>query len=135
MNRSPWGRMLVHGPLGSLLVLAVSVPVALWTRGPGAAVTAAGVCVVTALVLTTGLLMVRYVLDGAPALVVPMALLVFLLQVAVFAAAVFLVPWPDGFVFSLVGGIAVLAWQAGVVHGFVTGRHAMVVEPYGAGRG
>lgn len=126
MNRDPWRLMLVRGPLASLLVLAVSVPIALWTRGPEGAVTAAGVCLVTMMVLTAGLVMVRTVLDGAPALVVPMALLVFFLQVGIFAAAVFLVPWPDGFVFALVGGLAVIAWQAGVVQGYVAGRHAMV---------
>ena len=126
MNPDPWRLMLVRGPLASLLVLAVSVPIALWTRGPEGAVTAAGVCLVTMMVLTAGLVMVRTVLDGAPALVVPMALLVFFLQVGIFAAAVFLVPWPDGFVFALVGGLAVIAWQAGVVQGYVAGRHAMV---------
>ncbi|WP_404371355.1 hypothetical protein [Kytococcus sedentarius] len=128
MNRDPWRLMLVRGPLASLLVLAVSVPTALWTRGPEGAVTAAGVCLVTMMVLTAGLVMVRTVLDGAPALVVPMALLVFFLQVGIFAAAVFLVPWPDGFVFALVGGLAVIAWQAGVVQGYVAGRHAMVFD-------
>ena len=83
MNRDPWRLMLVRGPLASLLVLAVSVPIALWTRGPEGAVTAAGVCLVTMMVLTAGLVMVRTVLDGAPALVVPMALLVVALEVVV----------------------------------------------------
>ncbi|WP_462417209.1 hypothetical protein [Kytococcus sp. Marseille-QA3725] len=129
MSRSPWSLMVARGPLASLLMLAVAVPVALWTRGPEGAVTAAGVCLTTAVVLTGGLVMVRVVLGGAPALVVPMALLVFFLQVGLFAAAVFLVPWPDGYVFALVGGLAVVAWQAGVVQGYLAGRHEMVVDP------
>lgn len=131
MNRSPWHLMLVRGPLASLLVLAVAVPLCLWTRGPDAALTAAGVCLVTMVVLTSGLVMVRVVLDGSPALVVPMGLLIFFLQVGIFAAAVFLVPWPDGFVFALVGGIAVIAWQAGVVQGFMAGRHTMTFPESG----
>ncbi|SNC61558.1 hypothetical protein SAMN05445756_0506 [Kytococcus aerolatus] len=124
-RRDPFVLMVGYGVTAGAVATLAGVLVAGLVSGREQAIAALGIGLVAVIVLTSGLVMVRIILEGPRALVLPMGLLVFFAQVGLFAAVVLMLPWPRGAAQTLVGGIVVVVWQAGVVLGYARGRHAL----------